>query len=447
MTAEIIIMNTGAVAMAADSAVTSTHDRGREKIFSSENKIFELTDDDPVGIMTYGSAEFMSIPWDTVIKEYRRRHGRETHPRLRDYMDAFIRFLREEIGKEITTERQESYVVGTAHQLYEEIANAIQQRVMAQVDELTNGFESTIQDMAEALVAERPRVSADIIDLYHQLSQEATVADEATAPVVERGRHLLEPLLPELRESFEADIGEESVRKLDEIAYISVGVMSSDLTQSGTGQESGIVLAGFGEEELFPGYINVEIDGLFGGMLKWAHKGDDRIAVPPRAAVAGFAQTDLYMLMGGIQLDHLSLVRGLAEEQLVEYTTNLVEGLTGATGDALEKVVEQLRDEYESVAEAVMDKMIDSVRGSVIDETLDVVGVLPKEQLGEMAEALINFTSLRRRVSLDDESVGGPTDVALISKGDGFVWIKRKQYFEPGLNPEYFARIYGKGVI
>jgi hypothetical protein len=29
-------------------------------------------------------------------------------------------------------------------------------------------------------------------------------------------------------------------------------------------------------------------------------------------------------------------------------------------------------------------------------------------------------------VSLDAETVGGPIDVAVISKCDGFVWVKRK---------------------
>ena len=37
-------------------------------------------------------------------------------------------------------------------------------------------------------------------------------------------------------------------------------------------------------------------------------------------------------------------------------------------------------------------------------------------------------------VTTSAESVSGPIDVAVISKGDGFVWIKRKQYFDPQLN-------------
>ena len=36
--------------------------------------------------------------------------------------------------------------------------------------------------------------------------------------------------------------------------------------------------------------------------------------------------------------------------------------------------------------------------------------------------------------------MGGPVDVAVISKGDGFIWIKRKHYFSPELNIRYFER-------
>ena len=66
--------------------------------------------------------------------------------------------------------------------------------------------------------------------------------------------------------------------------------------------------------------------------------------------------------------------------------------------------------------------------------------MLPKEQLAEMAESLVNLTALKRRVSSQEETVGGPTDVALITKGDGLIWVKRKHYFAPELNPSYFSR-------
>ena len=51
-----------------------------------------------------------------------------------------------------------------------------------------------------------------------------------------------------------------------------------------------------------------------------------------------------------------------------------------------------------------------------------------------MAESLVNLISLKRKVSLQAETVGGAVDVAVVSKRDGFVWIKKKHYFKEELN-------------
>jgi hypothetical protein len=69
------------------------------------------------------------------------------------------------------------------------------------------------------------------------------------------------------------------------------------------------------------------------------------------------------------------------------------------------------------------------------------VASLPKDELGAMAESLVNLTKFKRRISTERETVGGPIDVAVITKGDGFVWMKRKHYFDAGLNPRFIARI------
>lgn len=79
-------------------------------------------------------------------------------------------------------------------------------------------------------------------------------------------------------------------------------------------------------------------------------------------------------------------------------------------------------------------------RDGFVNPVLGIVRHLPKEELASMAEALVSLTSLKRRVSLEEESVGGPVDVAVASKGDGFIWIKRKHYFDPLLNRDYFIR-------
>ncbi|MBZ5496537.1 MAG: hypothetical protein LAP85_09040, partial [Acidobacteriia bacterium] len=72
MTAEIAIINKLAIALAADSAVTIETHRGN-KIFNTVNKLFTLSKHQPVAVMVYGGAQILDVPWEIIIKLYRRR--------------------------------------------------------------------------------------------------------------------------------------------------------------------------------------------------------------------------------------------------------------------------------------------------------------------------------------------------------------------------------------
>ena len=75
MTALVGVLNKHAVAIAADSAVTmgNTH-----KVVNSANKIFTLSKFHPVAVMVFNNAAFMGVPWDIIIKEYRKELGSKT---------------------------------------------------------------------------------------------------------------------------------------------------------------------------------------------------------------------------------------------------------------------------------------------------------------------------------------------------------------------------------
>ena len=62
---------------------------------------------------------------------------------------------------------------------------------------------------------------------------------------------------------------------------------------------------------------------------------------------------------------------------------------------------------------------------------LELVEGLPKEHLGEMAETLVSLASFKEKFTPGADVVGGPIDVAVISRSDGLVWFKHKQYLNP----------------
>src|SRR5277367_443103 len=91
MTAEIAVLNRNAVALAADSAVTLQLPEG-PKIYHA-NKLFTLSKYRPVGVMIYGAADFMGVPWETIIKQYRSQLGTRGFPTVKDYAADLLSFV------------------------------------------------------------------------------------------------------------------------------------------------------------------------------------------------------------------------------------------------------------------------------------------------------------------------------------------------------------------
>jgi hypothetical protein len=116
-----------------------------------------------------------------------------------------------------------------------------------------------------------------------------------------------------------------------------------------------------------------------------------------------------------------------------------VENAGGAGREELEAMLNHAR---EQVLARMAAEMTEFQQQQFWLPIVRVTSLLPKSELAAMAESLVNLTSFKRKVSMEAETVGGPVDVAVISKGDGFIWIKRKHYFNKELNPQFFANYF-----
>ena len=65
---------------------------------------------------------------------------------------------------------------------------------------------------------------------------------------------------------------------------------------------------------------------------------------------------------------------------------------------------------------------------------MGAVSALPLQNLAQMAEALVNLTAFLIRMTVSqNETVAEPINVALLTKRDGFIWVKHKDLI--GQNP------------
>jgi hypothetical protein len=140
------------------------------------------------------------------------------------------------------------------------------------------------------------------------------------------------------------------------------------------------------------------------------------------------------------------------------YLENAASGiLASAIGQIVDKYVRVRKDRKKQILNDISELAVSELqdffrnaeeyrRNNFVDPIIRMASLLPKQELAHLAESLVNLTSLKRRVSLDDESVGGPIDVAVISKGDGLIWIKRKHYFDQVLNQTFMANYFRNHV-
>ena len=61
---------------------------------------------------------------------------------------------------------------------------------------------------------------------------------------------------------------------------------------------------------------------------------------------------------------------------------------------------------------------------------------MPIQDAIDLAEFLVDLTERFSRYTPGAATVGGPIEIAAITKHEGFKWVKRKHYFHDDLNPE-----------
>ena len=245
-----------------------------------------------------------------------------------------------------------------------------------------------------------------------------------------------------------------SSRHLTEMAIDLLIKFRTDILDPNTLNATGIVIAGFGTDDVFPSLESFSVEGKIGTYLKYRKNDNEcvKISFPNHTAqIMPFAQSDMVLtFLTGIDPNYRIIIDRDIEKVYTDYPQTLVDNIDHLNKlDVEEKesikkhLAEMGRREYSKYQETLLNHR----REEYMRPVMDVVEGLPKDELAAMAESLINLTSFKIRVSMQAETVGGPIDVAVISKGDGFVWIKRKHYFERELNQHFLANYYKESDI
>lgn len=439
MTTEIAVINRLGVALATDSAVTIGGEGGM-KVFETADKLFELSPHHPVGVMINGSMDFLGVPWEILIREFRKLQGEKRRTTVRDWTTSLLLFIQSH--SKMAESDKTSFVRALTVDMSRQIQNTVSERLWGiarnQADQTAMETQSGAYNLLLKYIEE---TSSKLKTDY----DEAGVADSLTACKISNVKRQYRPLITDTLKEIFAPIeltGEVLALLLETACSALMSKLTSDL-------RTGLIIAGYGGDDIFPSLCVAEVDGSVCDLVKYSILDELEINREKNklGSVISFAQTDVIQrLLGG------------ADPRFVQQTTRFIHKSISIIAKRLGETLKAsnvsfdeplLKETFESIAGGVADEYFnntaDEISQTFVEEFNDMIALMPKQEVIELAEALVSITAVERKASSTTATVGGPVDVAMITRSEGFVWVKRKHYFKAEYNPRYIWRNYGEG--
>ena len=407
MTAEIAVANKWGVALAADSAVTTEQfhkNRIVEKVYNSANKLFTVSKFWPVGAMIYNGVSIGGTPWETIIKCARSHLGRKRFDTLPEYADYLFSFMITNAWLFPKESLEQQFRVAVYRIMYKLYKNKMAKK------EFTAQLDKTIARL-EKLKS---------IDLCDESFEKNVIADNRKQ--LDDAYNLILPT------------GHVSgnKRKLDRVVQLSF------CKKERLSGYSGVVICGFGEKDIFPSLLEFYCDAIISGKLRYWLKAKREVSASSGAFVLPFADTEIVKTL-------TEGVNPRFQKKYHEEAIKVVMSLPGAIIERITQLTQAEKNQYKNAAiqpsiDMFMEfdkKMREYRKDEHVEPIEHTIESLPLSELAAVAETFLSTSQIYKRVNPETETVGGPVDLAVISKGDGFVWIKRKHYFSEDLNKAF----------
>ncbi len=429
MTAEVAIINKTAIALAADSAITLSAGTDQQKVFDSEDKLFELTRHDPIAVMINNSMHFVEVPLPVLIKRYRSKAPR--FDRVADAAQHFLSYL-QEFGASSPRETLVRTLYGLLDPVFSLVKSRADEKFYSRMDDLPPPDGQT--DFTTYLKNLRMSVLSDQI---------ATIKRALTGLDETEGVGEYVDNSAEITEAVEAlianhlyDAEEQQIAELRDLVEV---VLTRRIRLS---PHTGVIIAGYGKNEIFPTLISYEVYGMINGQLRVFKTNDvDVRRGGVKAKVIPFAQKEMVeRFLYGLDDEIERKIEDFCKRSIPSIREQTLSNLVMDDMDR-DQTAEDMVDMEQAFLDALREQAFDAIRQQSEEDIEGMVEFMPKPEMARMAEALVNLTSIKRRVTKGMETVGGPIDCAVISQADGFVWVKRKHYFPQELNRRYFDRM------
>ena len=422
MTTIVGVLNSRGVAFAADSAATHTTKDNKYKIKNHTNKIFTLSKYHPVGVAIYENLDFEGIPWETIIKMFRNNLKDKKYNTIDQYIKEFWAYIKKECLI-LSVNLQQANLNMFLRSYYQEVHSQTEMAVgKYSVANAVQYYQHYISVLDNRKSTYQRQIQAEDFKTY-DLKQFRKYAKLSVDKILTND--LADPNCPvEFRKKFE-----ESAH-----AFLCVS------TPTYFSNYTGLVFWGYGDSELFPSYQEYRVYYAIDNHIKY--NVIDKYAVTGLgcAAVKPFAQRDVASsIIWAVEDTLKSTFYENYKKSIEVFRDDIIRQMTNS--GASQQLIDILNGlDANRYAINYRDSMNKYIEEHFINPLTGTIAYLSKEDLADMAESIVRMTCIKRRITSTEETVGGPVDVAVVTKGDGFIWMHRKHYFDPQLNQQFFER-------
>jgi hypothetical protein len=480
-------MNSLGVSLASDSVVSFGESGGRT--YPTLNKIFSLSGRQPIGIMICGAADCptANLPWERIIGKYREHIGSEENDFFREYFTDFATVLLDEFFKPEANDlsirrdlvRYFTKVVFPSTSIRERMNREFDGQVEYYIPEVKDYFELALEERIKQI---HQQLITEMED-YKKFGETGKSVDEKKWKWYNHVKKSNPENTKEAAAIFcERHNAEDHRELLEEIFMFHLVKYGTD-TEWKT--KTHIVFAGFSKSDNRPHNLQFTVTCNVGegalselqghsvrprslvdnGQLLRETKKDWDVFKSPFLDPEDWQKCSMwsasaFMLPYAVQNEMNTLLNGIHplmyQELLNSIPMPLVQGAEGITVGLVPKIIEILQ-ESQDIDEESKEKLVDAIGQqseeimSEVRETLhsffshysrrelfrNSVTSLPLNEITDLARFLVSTEANMMHWTSDENTVGGPVDVAIITKEDGFVWVDTKQSYDPMKNPRH----------
>lgn len=362
MTVQFTIVNLRRHIFASDDGLTTPMD----KKYEGMQKIYKLSDIHPAQMMINGNMEFENIPMETIINEFIRNTDFEKLKTIEEIKNKFIDFL----AKYCPTSSCDEYIEFVADKFKEDL----------KVEIVENSFDNVIE-------TRRKRRTYPFIKKYSSFNDE------------------FEDMIPENKDK----------EKYTELLW---QMFSWNLKYEGTG----VIISGHNINSPYPSYFEINAhcndpDGIIYEELESKIDFEDTLIRIYAINEEGYA------FFTGVHdefIDFISKYINETNEVIVHRLKSKLKEEKINTHDKIIEIVENtITTEYSDVNDEII-----NFKSKGICETSKSIEFIPNHLLCILADEIIRLTAMKQKISSEDEYVSMNSHISLMTKANGFKWIK-----------------------